>query len=179
MKRFIQAALAALCLSGAAIAQTHDDVRHAPACKHCGMDREKFAASRMELEYDDGSKVGTCSLHCAAVDLAVSIDGTPKAIRAADLPSERLVDAEKAFWVLGGARPGVMTKRAKWAFEDRAAAEAFAKEVGGEVGGFEDALKASYADMYEDTKMIREKRKAARAKAAAAPAAAQPASLGR
>ena len=51
--------------------------------------------------------------------------------------------------------------RAKWAFADRAAAEAFAKEAGAgaAVVGFEEAMKAAYEDMYQDTKMIREKRK--------------------
>jgi hypothetical protein len=143
------------------------------------MDREKFASSRMVVEYDDGSAVGTCSLHCTAVDLAISLDKGPVALKVADMGSKALVDAEKAAWVLGGSRPGVMTRRAKWAFADRAAAEAFAKEVGGAVVGFEEAMKAAYEDLYLDTRMIREKRKMMRQKAmeqkASPPPAAEPA----
>ncbi|MRR36998.1 NosL family protein, partial [bacterium] len=50
-------------------------------------------------------------------------------------------------------------KRAKWAFESRADAEAFIKENGGKPASFDEAIKAAYEDMYADTKMIREKRK--------------------
>ncbi len=142
----------------------HEDVRHSPSCKYCGMDREKFGHSRMTIRYDDGSTVGTCSLHCAAVDIAVSIDKTPEAIQVADVETKQLVDAEKASWVVGGEKPGVMTRRAKWAFADRPRAEAYAREHGGSVVGFDEAMKGAYEDMYQDTKMIREKRKAKRAR---------------
>ncbi len=54
-----------------------DDVKQFPSCKHCGMDREKFGHSRMLIEYEDGSAVGTCSIHCAAVELALTIDKYP------------------------------------------------------------------------------------------------------
>lgn len=185
MRHLAPLALAVALLAVPAAAQTHDnaDVKHSPTCKYCGMDREKFAASRMVVEYEDGTRTGVCSLHCAAVDLAVSLDGTPKAILVADAGTKKLVDAEKAVWVLGGSKPGVMTKRAKWAFAERAAAEAFARENGGALVTFEEAMKASYEDMYQDTKMIREKRKMMRAKGAAgapakAPAAAEPAPHG-
>lgn len=136
------------------------DVKEAPSCKYCGMDRAKFASTRMLIEYEDGAKVGLCSLRCAAVELANQIDKTPKAILVGDANTRELIDAEKAVWVVGGAKPGVMTKRGKWAFAQKAAAEAFAKENGGAVVGFEEAIKAAYEDLYQDNRMIREKRKA-------------------
>ena len=34
-----------------------------------GMGREKFAHSRMFIEYDDETTVGTCGMHCAVIDL--------------------------------------------------------------------------------------------------------------
>jgi nitrous oxide reductase accessory protein NosL len=157
-------AVAVLC-AGSAGAQ--EDVKATPACTHCGMDREKFASSRMVLEYDDGSLVGVCSVHCAAVNLVVTIDKAPASIRVADFASKKLIDAEKAVWVIGGKRPGVMTRRGKWAFEERASAEAFSKENGGAIASFDDAMKATYEDIWSDTKMIREKRKMARAQKAA------------
>ena len=154
----------------AAVAADADIEKH-KACKFCGMDREKWNMSRVYLEYDDGSTEGTCSVHCAAVDLALNLDKAPKTIWVADYGTKQLVDAEKAFWVLGGKKQGVMTKRAKWAFADKAAAEAFVKENEGALGSFDDAIKGSYQDMYEDTKMIRERRAAKRKAAAeAAPA---------
>jgi len=163
MKSLITAALVALAAAPLAVA-AQEDVKASPSCRHCGMDREKFASSRMVIEYDDGSALGTCSIHCVAVDLAVTLDKAPKAFKVADMTTKRLLDAEQAFWVVGS-KPGVMTRRGKWAFADKAAAEAFAKEQGGTLTTFEEALKGSYEDMYLDTKMIRERRKAMRQKA--------------
>jgi nitrous oxide reductase accessory protein NosL len=68
--------------------------------------------------------------------------------------------------VLGGKKQGVMTKRAKWAFADKAAAEAFVKENEGAIAAFDEVVKGAYQDMHDDTKMIRERR-AAKRKAAA------------
>ena len=82
----------------------------------------------------------------------------------ADFNTKNLIDAEKAVWVIGGEKPGVMSKRAKWAFEKKTDAEAFVKVSKGTLADFEAAIKASYEDMYMDTKMIREKRKAKRMK---------------
>lgn len=175
MNRLFAAVTAALlALSGVARADHHmGDVKEGPSCKYCGMDRAKFASSRMLVEFDDGSKLSACSLHCVAVDLALQIDKTPTAIKVADMNTQELLDAEKAVWVLGGSKPGVMTKRAKWAFADKAAADAFVKANGGAIATFEEAIKAAYEDMYQDNRMIREKRKAMKAakQPAAAPAA--------
>jgi nitrous oxide reductase accessory protein NosL len=169
MKSLLVPVLAAALAAAPARADHHlaDAQAHA-SCRTCGMDRAKFASSRMIVEYEDGSKLAACSLHCVAVELAVQIDRTPVALRVADLGTQALVDAEKATWVVGGARPGVMTRRGKWAFAERAAAEAFARENGGAVVSFDDAMKAAYEDMYQDTKAIREKRRATRAKQPAA-----------
>ena len=140
-------------------AQAQEDIQKYSSCKYCGMNRQQFAHSRIFIEYDDASSVGTCSIHCAAVDLAINIDKTPKAIQVGDYNSKTLIDAEKASWVLGGTKMGVMTKRAKWAFEKKEEAEKFIRENGGEMATFDVTMKAAYEDMYQDTKMIRERRK--------------------
>ncbi len=149
----------AVCFLASGIAFAHEDIEKHLSCPHCGMDRANFAHSRMYIEYDDGSSVGTCSLHCAALDLAINIGKSPKTIQAGDYNTKDLIDAEKAYWVLGGSKMGVMTKRAKWAFAKKEDAEKFIKENGGELITFEDAIMAAYEDMYQDTKMIRKKRK--------------------
>jgi nitrous oxide reductase accessory protein NosL len=61
--------------------------------------------------------------------------------------------------VVGGNKPGVMSRRGKWAFENKVDAETFMNANQGKIASFEEAMKMSYEDMYEDTKMIREKRK--------------------
>ena len=134
------------------------------------MDRGKFNHSRMVIEYEDGTTVGTCSLHCAAVELANTIDRIPVMVRVADYDSKELIDSEKAVWVLGGSKKGVMTAQAKWAFADKGAAERFVKANGGSMVSFDDAIKATYDDMYQDTKMIREFRKLKRLKQQGDPA---------
>jgi copper chaperone NosL len=136
-----------------------DDVSKHKACPHCGMDRGQFSHSRMLVVYDDGIEVGLCSLHCAAIDLAINIDKTPKTIYVGDFNTKKLIDAEQAFWIIGGNKPGVMTKRAKWAFEKKTDAEVFIAKEGGTIANFDQAIKASYEDIYADTKMIRERRK--------------------
>lgn len=146
-------------LGGVAYSLAEDDIHLHKACGHCGMDRGAFNFSRMLIEYDDGTVAATCSIHCAAINLANNIDKTPKAIKVADFNGKQLIDAESAFWVIGGKKPGVMSKRGKWAFEKRTDAEAFVKTNQGKLASFEEAMKAAYDDMYSDTNMIREKRK--------------------
>ena len=142
-----------------AFAQAAKDTQDHPSCKYCGMDRQKFAYSRMLIEYDDGTTVGTCSLHCAALDLAMNVGKTPAAVKVGDYVSKELIDAETASWVIGGGKPGVMTKRAKWAFAKKEDAQKFIKESGGEPATFDQVMKAAYEDMYDDTRMVRDKRK--------------------
>jgi copper chaperone NosL len=136
-----------------------EDIHKHKACSYCGMDRGMFNHSRMLIEYDDGTSVGTCSIHCAAVDLAVRIDKTPENIMVADYNSKELIGADKAFWTIGGSKMGVMAKRAKWAFRNKADAQDFIKKNGGKPATFDEAMQAAYEDMYADTKMIRDKRK--------------------
>lgn len=151
-----------LALASTAFAQKAPDVEQHPSCKHCGMDRSQFAHSRFLIEYEDGASFGACSIHCAALDFAMHLDKTPKSMKVGDYGTKKLIDAEAAVWVLGGSKPGVMTRRAKWAFEKKEDAEAFMKENGGEIITFDRAMQAAFEDMYADTKMIQEKRKARR-----------------
>jgi nitrous oxide reductase accessory protein NosL len=152
------------CFRWFAGAQSKEDIDVHKDGKYCGMSRGMFDFSRMLIEYEDGSTVAVCSAHCAAVELANSIDKTPKAIKVGDFNSKLLINAEKAFWVVGGSKPGVMSKRGKWAFEKKEDADAFLKTNQGSMVVFEEAMKMSYEDMYDDTKAIRERRKMKRMK---------------
>jgi copper chaperone NosL len=160
VKRFLVLGLFVIfCLSLIGHASAQDDVNKHPACKYCGMDREKFAHSRFFVEFEDGSSLGTCSLHCTAIDFALNIDKAYRTMQVGDYNTKMLIDAEKTFWVIGGNKPGVMTKRAKWAFGSKGDAEKFMAANGGNLATFEQAFKAAYEDMYADTKMIQERRK--------------------
>ena len=135
-----------------------NDIQEHPSCPYCGMNREKFAFSRMYILYSDGSSVGTCSLHCTAIDLALKIDKTPDSIMVGDYNTKELIDAESASWVIGGKKMGVMTSRAKWAFGDQQSARDFISQSGGEAAEFSAAIEAAFSDMYQDIQMIRKKR---------------------
>jgi nitrous oxide reductase accessory protein NosL len=104
------------------------------------MDREKFAHSRMLITYTAGSSVGVCSIHCAATELKAGKGKTVRVVEVADLNSKKLVDAEKAIWVIGGSRKGVMTRTPKWAFAKKDDAAAFVSKNGGKMATYKEAL---------------------------------------
>ena len=165
MKKHFITVLLIFLLSGVGFvfAGDADDIAKHPECPYCGMDRAKFAHSRMLFQYDKG-EIGFCSIRCAAVDMALILDKVPSYYGVGDYKTKKMIDAEKAFWVLGGDKMGVMTRQAKWAFENKKDAEAFVKSHGGKLVSFEEAFEAAYAGMYKDNQMVRNKRKMMREK---------------
>ena len=145
-----------------------DELAKYPKCPYCGMDRKQYHHSRHLVQYADDLADGTCSLHCAALSLAINLDRGPKAIYAADFGStadpKPLVNVDEATYLIGSKLPGVMTAKSKKAFASKAAAEAAQKEHGGELGNLDAALTAAYASMASDTLMIRKKRAEMRSK---------------
>lgn len=124
----------------------HADVKTNPSCAHCGMDREKFAHSRMLITYGDGASAGVCSIHCAATELKASKGKAVKTVAVADLNTKKLGDADKAFWVIGGSKKGVMTKTPKWAFAKKDDAAEFITKQGGRMAGYKEALALAEKD---------------------------------
>ena len=147
----------------------NDLVKH-PKCPYCGMDRTQYHHSRHLVQYQDDLVDGTCSLHCAAISLALNLDRGPKAIYAADFGAKAdpkpLVNVDQATYLIGSKLPGVMTKQSKVAFAAKADAEAAKAAQGGELGNFDAALQAAYLSMAGDTAMIRKKRAEMKQKAA-------------
>lgn len=118
-----------------------DKVEAPVSCAHCGMNRTMFAHSRMVLIYEDGTRVGTCSLHCTATELGMSQGKPVKSLQVADYSNtKKLVDAKTAIWVIGGRQKGVMTKEPKWAFEKKPDAELFIQMNGGKLAAYEEAM---------------------------------------
>jgi nitrous oxide reductase accessory protein NosL len=140
-----------------------------PKCPYCGMDRTQFHHSRHLVQYEDDLVDGTCSIHCAALSLAINLDRGPKAIYAADFGSAEkikpLIKVDGASYLIGSKLPGTMSKTSKLAFASADAAKAAQAENAGEIGDFNAALTRSYADMAADTIMIRKKRAEMRKKA--------------
>jgi copper chaperone NosL len=124
-----------------------DDISEYRSCIHCGMDRKAYGFSRMLVQYEDGSSVGVCSLRCVVMELDANPKRTVKSILAADRTERILIDAEKAVWVMGGAKRGVMTDRPKWAFASRDSAASFIESYGGTIVTWSEALAAAREDL--------------------------------
>ena len=139
-----------------------DDLRKYPSCPYCGMDRRQFHHSRMLVHYSDDLPDATCSLHCAAISLAINIDRGPKAIYVADTAAaadvKPLIEVGKASFLVGSSLKGVMTKRSKVGYGSEAAAKASQAANGGDLADFDQALLAAYTDMAGDVAMIRKNR---------------------
>lgn len=133
-----------------------------PRCPYCGMSRVEHHAARHLIHYADDRVDGVCSLRCASLSLALNIDRGPKAIYAADYGAATtprpLVPVEGVLYLIGSGLPGIMTTRSKHPFADRSAAEAARERHGGELGGFDAALTATYLDLARDTAAIRQRR---------------------
>jgi len=137
-----------------AYAAGNEDIKQHPNCKTCGMSREMFSYSRVLIEYSNGTTSGTCSIRCAAVDLALNMGRVPESIQVGDFNSRQLTAADKAYWVIGGKKEGTMATRGKWAFGKKDEAADFISGNGGVIGTFHDALKASFEDLYSDLKLF-------------------------
>ncbi|MCK8600923.1 nitrous oxide reductase accessory protein NosL [Desulfoferrobacter suflitae] len=129
------------------------------SCMYCGMERASYEHSWVIIEHEDGSVEGFCSVHCAAIDMALHTDKPVKRVTVGDYNTKQQIDAEKAYWVIGGDVPGVMTARAKWAFADKDAADSFISQHGGKTANFDEVMKASFDDMYNDTLMIQKRQR--------------------
>lgn len=148
-----------------------DELTKYPRCRYCGMERAKFSHTRHLLVYEDDTVEGTCSLHCAAISLSLNMDRGPKGIYVGDAGSKEaikpLVLADKAFYVIDASKPGTMTRVSKYAYADKAAADAAAggeaaAKAGAKVVDFNAALTGAYLDMAQDTIRLRKMRGEAR-----------------
>ena len=130
--------IALLLFTGIAVADRN--VESPKACQLCGMDRTKFAYSRMVVVYADGTSDGVCSLNCAVEQMKKYPKRQVKLLMVADCATRELVDVRTATWVIGGEKPGVMTSMPKWAFARKEDAQKFITNNGGRLATFDEAL---------------------------------------
>ncbi len=115
-------------------------------CDNCGMDRNRFARTRYEFETSKG-RFHTCSLSCVVI-LSMKLGESPQKVKVAEyLRPERMLDAERAFYVIGSRAPGTMTRVSKLAFSDRAGAEDFIKRYGGRLSDFDEAFREAESEV--------------------------------
>lgn len=149
-------------------APTENEFEKYPRCPYCGMVRAAFSYSRHLIVYEDDTVDGTCSIHCASISLALNLDRGAKTIYVGDAGAEAevkpLIDADAATYVIDPNKMGTMTAVSKFAYGDRAKAEAAAVN-GATMTDFNGALTLAYADMAKDTIAIRARRAEKRAAA--------------
>ncbi|MFN3478984.1 MAG: nitrous oxide reductase accessory protein NosL [Thermodesulfovibrionales bacterium] len=109
-------------------------------CDNCRMDLNKWAGTRYEFETSKG-RFYTCSIHCLAVMAYYKLGEEPKKVKVAEyLRPERMLDAGKAFYVIGSSVPGTMSPVSIIAFSSPDEAEKFSRRFGGKVTDFKAAL---------------------------------------
>jgi hypothetical protein len=139
-----------------------------PSCRLVRRDVDDDTRRPLALEIEpqaalarDDDAIAPCSIHCAALSPGLNLDLGPKAIYGADAGSTRpvppLVQVEQLQYVIDPSRAGAMTRRRKWAYADTKIAQEAANGTG-ELADFEQALRAAYSDMAEDTILIRKRR---------------------
>ena len=126
-------------------------------CSVCGMNLKMFYKTSHTAKLKDGKKRQYCSMRCLAVDSHehnISLDG----VQVVDVNSEKLINANKAFYVLNSKIKGTMSKVSKLAFASEDEANAFAKEYGGEVTDFKTAFAKANASLEKDIAMVQMKK---------------------
>ncbi len=125
-----------------------------PFCPECGMTLPMFYKTNHAATVD-GKVKQYCSIHCVVEDTQKGSKLTD--IKVVDVTSLKFISVEKATYVVGSAKKGTMTMVSKYAFANKADAEAFAKANGGKVMDYSAAYKAAENDFAKDSKMVAKK----------------------
>ncbi len=125
-----------------------------PFCPECGMTLPMFYKTNHAATVD-GKVKQYCSIHCVVEDTQKGSKLTD--IKVVDVTSLKFISVEKATYVVGSTKKGTMTMVSKYAFANKADAEAFAKANGGKVMDYSAAYKAAESDFAKDSKMVAKK----------------------
>ena len=126
-------------------------------CNVCGMHLTKYYRTNHTAEFKNGHKEQYCSLHCLS-EVHKDYEQKIKNIQVVDTNSLKLIDAKKAFYVVGSSKEGTMSPISEYAFSTKIEAEKFKKEFGGEIHTFEETLKLAKDNLDKDNEILDEKR---------------------
>lgn len=125
-------------------------------CPKCGMTLPMFYKTNHAARVH-GKAAQYCSIHCLA--LAMQEDANVADIKVVDNTTLAFIDATKAWYVFGSSKPGTMSMISKYAFGNKADAEMFAKDFGGEIMNFDATIASVKSTLAQESAMI-EKRQA-------------------
>jgi len=120
-------------------------------CVKCGMTLPKFYKTNHAAKVD-GKIEQFCSMHCLVEEINSGKNVTD--IQVVDNTTLKFIPVDKAWYVVGSNKPATMSQVSKYAFGEKAAAEAFAKNFGGKVMRFKELLAQAKASFEKEKKMI-------------------------
>lgn len=126
-------------------------------CPICGMNLKMFYKTSHGVELKEGLAKQYCSIRCLAYDWQ-AIETKVAKILVTDVTSETLIDAKKAFYVIGSNVQGTMSMVSKLAFLKEADAQAFVKEQKGEIVDFDTAFAHAKTSLENDVAMFVKKK---------------------
>ena len=131
-------------------------------CPNCGMNLIKYYKTSHAVTFKDGTSRQFCSLHCLVDESEMGFLRDKKELIAqilvADVDSLKMVDAKKAFYVIGSKIKGTMSGNSQYAFATKAGADAFMAQNGGKLASYDEAYSTSLKDFTNDMKMMKAKR---------------------
>ncbi len=119
-------------------------------CPNCGMNLVKFYKTNHIYK---GKQY--CSMHCLYEATKGQI---PNEVQVVDTKNLNLIDALKAYYVVGSSVKGTMSRNSKYAFASLEDAKGFQTANGGEIMDFAKAYATAGKDFEGDRKMIKAKR---------------------
>ncbi len=123
-------------------------------CPKCGMTLPMFYKTN-HAAHVDGKSEQYCSIHCLAETMADG--GKVTDLKVVDNTTLKFIDASTATYVFGSSKAGTMSMTSKYAFANKADAEAFAKEFGGKVMNFDDTLASVKSTLEKESAMVKKK----------------------
>lgn len=126
-------------------------------CSVCGMNLKKFYKTSYIAHLRDTEPRQYCSIRCLAYDMQNhELDGDIKVV---DASTQELIDAKKAYYVVGSKIKGTMSKVSKLAFASKEEAQKFVKKYRGKIVDFASALKMAQDSLKTDSAMVLKKKK--------------------
>ncbi len=114
------------------------------ACAMCGMHLPTFYKTNHVADTKETTKQ-YCSLHCLVNDKELH-HAELKNIRVVDTQSLNMIDASRAYYVVGSSKSGTMSPVSKYAFAKADDARDFVKAFGGKVMRFDAAYDVAKRD---------------------------------
>jgi copper chaperone NosL len=112
------------------------------SCLVCGMDIPMFYKTSHAIKFKDGTYRQYCSLNCMVDDMEFGDLKAKKEqitqVLVVDAKTIKLIDAKKAFYVVGSKKPGTMSMTSKYAFENEDDAKEFHEKNGGKILNYEN-----------------------------------------